>query len=127
MDGLCLKAFLECLGEAYADYDLLVVLDGAPSHTSIRADHTAGERELLEIAGLLSRVEPGGEVVFGVQARALQQDLRDGRATARGAHRDAGTLLAGLGPITEASGFLLVGGSHRVVETLMTLIGISVP
>lgn len=25
---------LECLGEAYADYDLLVVLDGAPSHTS---------------------------------------------------------------------------------------------
>jgi transposase len=34
MDGLCLEAFLECLGEAYADYDLLVVLDGAPSHTS---------------------------------------------------------------------------------------------
>jgi transposase len=34
MDGLCLEAFLEHLGEAYADYRLLVVLDGAPSHTS---------------------------------------------------------------------------------------------
>jgi transposase len=34
MDGPCLEAFLEHLGEAYADYQLLVVLDGAPSHTS---------------------------------------------------------------------------------------------
>ncbi len=34
MDGPCLEAFLERLGEAYADYHLLVVLDGAPSHTS---------------------------------------------------------------------------------------------
>ncbi len=36
MDGLCLEAFLKRLGEAYADYQLLVVLDGAPSHTSSR-------------------------------------------------------------------------------------------
>ena len=35
MDGLCLEAFLEHLGTAYADHHLLlVVLDGAPSHTS---------------------------------------------------------------------------------------------
>ena len=34
MDSLCLEAFLERLGEAYADYHLVVVLDGAPSHTS---------------------------------------------------------------------------------------------
>jgi hypothetical protein len=34
MDSLCLEAFLEELGRAYADYHLLVVLDGAPSHTS---------------------------------------------------------------------------------------------
>ena len=34
MDILCLEAFLERLGEAYADYHLVVVLDGAPSHTS---------------------------------------------------------------------------------------------
>jgi len=34
MDGLCLEAFLEHLGEAYADYRLLIVLDGAPSHIS---------------------------------------------------------------------------------------------
>jgi hypothetical protein len=36
MDGLCLEAFLERLGEAYADHRLLIVLDGAPSHTSGR-------------------------------------------------------------------------------------------
>ncbi len=34
MDSLCLEAFLERLGEAYADHHLVVVLDGAPSHTS---------------------------------------------------------------------------------------------
>ena len=35
MDGLCLEAFLEHLGEAYADHHLLVSFDG-PSHTSRR-------------------------------------------------------------------------------------------
>ncbi len=34
MDSLCFQTFLERLGEAYADYHLVVVLDGAPSHTS---------------------------------------------------------------------------------------------
>ena len=34
MDSLCLEAFLERLGEAYADHHFVVVLDGAPSHTS---------------------------------------------------------------------------------------------
>ncbi len=34
MDSLCLEVFLERLGEAYADHHLVVVLDGAPSHTS---------------------------------------------------------------------------------------------
>jgi transposase len=34
MDGLCFQTFLERLGEAYADHHLVVVLDGAPSHTS---------------------------------------------------------------------------------------------
>jgi transposase len=33
-DRLCLEAFLEHLGEAYADHHLVVVLDGAPSHRS---------------------------------------------------------------------------------------------
>jgi transposase len=36
MEGLCLETFLEHLSEAYSDYHLLVVLDGAPSHTSER-------------------------------------------------------------------------------------------
>jgi putative transposase len=34
MDSLCFRTFLERLGEAYADHDLVVVLDGAPSRTS---------------------------------------------------------------------------------------------
>ena len=34
MDSLCFQTFLGHLGEAYADHDLVVVLDGAPSHTS---------------------------------------------------------------------------------------------
>ena len=34
MDGGCLEAFLEHLGEAYADHHLVIVLDGAPSHRS---------------------------------------------------------------------------------------------
>lgn len=38
MDGLCLQTFLECLSEAYADHHLLLVLDGAPSHTSGQID-----------------------------------------------------------------------------------------
>lgn len=42
---------------------------------SLRGDRVARERELLKVAGLLSGVEPGREVVFGVQKRALQQDL----------------------------------------------------
>ncbi len=47
MDDRCLEAFLEGLGEAYdADRRLLVVLDGAPSHTS-------EQFELPENVGLL--------------------------------------------------------------------------
>ena len=46
MDGLCLEAFLKDLGEAYADHHLLLVLDGAPSHTS-------GQVELPENVSLM--------------------------------------------------------------------------
>jgi transposase len=34
MDGMCFEEFLGRLGEVYADHRLVVVLDGAPSHTS---------------------------------------------------------------------------------------------
>jgi hypothetical protein len=34
MDGRCLEAFLEHLGEAYGDHHLVLVLDNAPSHLS---------------------------------------------------------------------------------------------
>jgi putative transposase len=46
VDGLCLEAFLVHLGEVYADHHLLVVLDGAPSHTS-------GQIELPENVSLM--------------------------------------------------------------------------
>ena len=36
MDSLCFQTFLEHLGKAYTDHHLLIVLDGAPSHTSAR-------------------------------------------------------------------------------------------
>ncbi len=47
LDGCCFEAFLKCLGETYADHRLVVVLDGAPSHTS-------KEIELPENVSLLS-------------------------------------------------------------------------
>lgn len=34
LDGSCLEAFLKHLAQAYVDHRLVVVLDGAPSHTS---------------------------------------------------------------------------------------------
>ena len=34
LDGRCFEAFLKHLGEAYADYRLVLVLDNAPSHIS---------------------------------------------------------------------------------------------
>ncbi len=34
MDGRCFEAFLEHLGEAYANHHLVIVLDNAPSHRS---------------------------------------------------------------------------------------------
>jgi hypothetical protein len=46
MDSLCFQTFLERLGETYADHHLVMVLDGAPSHTS-------GEIRLPENVSLL--------------------------------------------------------------------------
>lgn len=39
MDGGCLQMFLKELSEVYAEYHLLLVLDGAPSHRSERITH----------------------------------------------------------------------------------------
>ena len=47
----------------------------APRAIPLWAGRTAGEREPYEVAVLLSRVEPGGEVVSGVQASSLEQGL----------------------------------------------------
>lgn len=82
MDGLCLEAFLEHLGGAYGEYHLLVVLDGAPSHTS--GQITLPENmSLLRLPSYSPELNPV-ERWFQEFRRALQQDLRDCRATARG-------------------------------------------
>jgi hypothetical protein len=128
MDSLCFQTFLEHLGEAYADHHLVVVLDGAPSHTSLAA-RGAGECEPYELAGLLSGVQSGGEVVFGVQASSLEQDLRDHRAPARGVQQDARVLLGRSIAVARAHRLPLVGASHRRsskrIITSMNLIGIT--
>jgi len=89
-DGGCFEMFLEELGEAYSDYHLLVVLDNAPSHTSKHVSHPENV-SLLPLPAYSPELNPvpGRKMVFGVQARALQQDFRDHRSATRSAHQDA--------------------------------------
>jgi hypothetical protein len=64
------------------------------SEPHFQTGHAAGKREPLEVAGLFSRIEPGEEVVPGVQAFSLQQGRRNRQTTASGTHEGAGALLA---------------------------------
>ena len=57
MDGLCLEAFLKGLGEAYADHHLLVVLDGAPSHTSGKVE-LPGNVSLMRLPAYSPELNP---------------------------------------------------------------------
>src|SRR5215207_7041701 len=124
MDSGCLQSFLEEISKAYSENHLLVVLDGAPSHRSEQIS-VPRERRLCASSGLLSRARPGREMVPRVQARVVQQSLRDSRVSARGAGPGTSTLLEGYCSTPTAHWFLLVGGGCRCVMTSITRIGIS--
>jgi transposase len=57
LDGCCFEAFLKCLGEAYADHCLVVVLDGAPSHTSKEVE-LPGNVSLLPLPSYSPELNP---------------------------------------------------------------------
>src|SRR5919112_243196 len=96
----------------------------APAHRARRrpqppllSDHPSREHKPPYAPTLLARAGPGGEVVPRVQAKAVEQDLRDGRPTARGAHPDACALLGESPPPKTAHQLLLVGRSRGSVMT----------
>jgi hypothetical protein len=80
---MCFEEFLGHLGEIYADHRLVVVLDGAPSHTSKEVELPEKNVSLLALPSYFSRFESGREMVPGVQADPGQQSFRDHRITAR--------------------------------------------
>jgi transposase len=57
MDGGCLETFLKHLGKAYADHRLVVVLDGAPSHTSKKIE-LPGNVSLLALPAYSPELNP---------------------------------------------------------------------
>src|SRR5215217_6153000 len=66
-------------------------------------------------------------MVSRVQARVVQQGLPERRVTARSARPSTLALLGRPLSSAEAHRFLLVGGGHQYVMTLITRIGISSP
>ena len=87
MDSLCFQTFLERLGEAYADHHLVVVLDGAPSHTSSQI-MLPENVSLLGLPSYSPELNPV-ERWFQEFRHPLQQDLRKCRAAARGDNEGA--------------------------------------
>src|SRR5215217_5440560 len=90
----------------------------------LREDRPSGEREPPRAPGLLPGAGPGGEVVPGVQTRVVQQDLRERRPNARGAHPDACTLLERPRAPQTAHRIPLVGGGGGGVVTSIARNGI---
>src|SRR5215204_4760360 len=66
-------------------------------------------------------------MVSRVQARVVQQGLPERRVTARSARPSTLALLGRPLSSAEAHRFLLVGGGHQYVMTLITRIGMSCP
>src|SRR5215207_1718550 len=91
----------------------------------LREDRPSGEREPPRAPGLLPGAGPGGEVVPGVQTRVVQQDLRERRPNARGAHPDACTLLERPRAPQTAHRIPLVGGGGGGVVTSIARNGIT--
>src|SRR5215203_3083421 len=91
----------------------------------LREDRPSGEREPPRVAGLLPGAGPGGEVVPGVQTKVVQQDLRERRPNARGAHPDAFALLERPRAPQTAHRIPLVGGGGGGIVTSIARNGIS--
>ncbi len=72
MDGMCFEEFLGHLGEIYVDHRLVVVLDGAPSHTSKEIELPENVSLLLALPSYSPEPKSGRERWFsGVQADTL--------------------------------------------------------
>src|SRR5215211_279388 len=90
----------------------------------LREDRPSGEREPPRVAGLLPGAGPGGEVVPGVQTKVVQQDLRERRPNARGAHPDAFALQERPRAPQTAHRIPLVGGGGGGIVTSIARNGI---
>src|SRR3954451_24258875 len=92
---------------------------------SLREDRQSGECQPPDASTLLPGARPGGEVVRGVQAKVVQQDIRERRSNARGAHPDAYALLGRSRAPQTAHRLLLVGRGGGNIVTSITRNGIS--
>jgi hypothetical protein len=79
---MCFEEFVGHLGEIYADHRLVVVLDGAPSHTSKEIELPENV-SLLPLPSYCPELDPVERWFSGVQADPGQQSFRDHRITAR--------------------------------------------
>jgi len=114
MDDGCLEIFLDGLSRTYPEHHLLIVLDGAPSHRSEQIVYPENI-SFLKLPRYSPELDPSEarEMVPGVQARVIQQDLRDGRSSARGAHPDACLCLTGKTPLSSNGSPDIAGGWRR--------------
>src|SRR5215210_8774942 len=92
---------------------------------SLRANGVSGEHQLSQASTPLAGARPGGEMVSRVQAKLVQQDIRERRPNARGAHPDACALLGRARTPQTAHRIPLVGGSSGGVVTSISRNGIS--
>jgi hypothetical protein len=110
MDDGCLEVFLEELSKRYSDHHLLLVLDGAPSHRSEQIEHPENI-SLLRLPPRSPELDPSEarEMVSGVQAKLVQQDVRERRSNTRGAHPYSYALLGRARTSQTAHRLLMVG------------------
>ena len=124
MDDGCLQIFLGELSKAYPENHLLVVLDGAPSHRSEKIDHPENV-SLLKLPPYSPELDPAERWFQEFRRELVQQDLRERRSNARGAHPDACTLPGRACTPQTAHRIPLVGGGGGGVVTSIARNGIS--
>ena len=110
MDDGCLKIFLDGLSKRYPDHHLLIVLDGAPSHRSFQIERPAN-MSFLRLPRYSPELDPSEarEMVFGVQAQALEQEILERGPNRRCADEDAWPVLGDSFHPQAAHRLLMVG------------------